>query len=352
MLQTKQGRRGFTLVELLVVIAIIGILVAMLLPAVQAAREAARRMSCGNNMKQLGLAMHNYHDVFKRMPINFLPTRAPQQSGNAANWNAGGRGSVFVRILPFVEQSPLYDQINFTTLFGNPFRFQVLQGTNIQIRSRVVPGYLCPSSAHPTHTGSQTTDRALADYSFSLGANYMQHGGCQVGNIDVNGNSLAAGRNPFNIPTANHGNARDRLSQISGPFARTVFAARFADITDGTANVILVGESLPQSCNWQLNGWFHQDSPYGFTTLPLNTDVINPWGERPNPPPTNVPQVLQNCPAPNRGWISSCGFRSKHPGGAQFVFGDGSVHFLPETIDYFVYNRLGDIRDGEPVTIP
>ncbi len=352
MLQTKQGRRGFTLVELLVVIAIIGILVAMLLPAVQAAREAARRMSCGNNIKQLGLAMHNYHDVFKRLPINFLPTR-PTDSNNASNWNDAGKGSVFVRILPFVEQSPLYDQIDFSNKVGtNVFRFQLMPNTNIRIYSRVVPGYVCPSSAHPSHTGSQTTSQALGDYAFSLGANYMEHVGCTVGNIDVNGNQLGANRNPFNIVTNNHGNARNRISEVSGPFARTVFSARFADITDGTTNVILVGEALPQMCNWQRNGWFFQDSPYGFTTMPMNTDVIDPWGERARPAPTNVPRTLQNCPAPRRGSIASCGFRSKHPGGAQFVFGDGSVHFLPETIDYFVYNRLGDIRDGEPVTIP
>ena len=112
MKQRTGTRRGFTLVELLVVIAIIGILVALLLPAVQAAREAARKMSCSNNLKQLGIAMHNYHESYKTFPYNGAYTWT-RQSNNGFRWSATQRGSVLVKLLPFMEQDTIYKQLDF-----------------------------------------------------------------------------------------------------------------------------------------------------------------------------------------------------------------------------------------------
>ena len=120
----SRKRRGFTLVELLVVIAIIGILVALLLPAVAAAREAARKMSCGNNLKQIGLSLRNYHNTYGRFPANGMFFWG-NQSKNAHTWYNSSRGSVFVKLLPFMEQDPLYNQMNFSLAGTNrPNRFE------------------------------------------------------------------------------------------------------------------------------------------------------------------------------------------------------------------------------------
>lgn len=342
-----RGRRGFTLVELLVVIAIIGILVALLLPAVQAAREAARRMSCSNNLKQQGIALHNYHDIYKFFPHNGLPCDASQFGDPqgvmwtaTGGWNNAGRGSVFVRLLPFVEQAPFFDALNFG-IYGVPFRQQQIGGK--EAWSVSLPVYLCPSASHPSNTGNTLNTQALGDYAWSIGANRENHNGCITNESTAN-----AGLNLVNIATANHGNAVN-INTISGPFSRCSSAANLRDITDGTSNVIAIGEILPTHCNWQLNGWFWQDSPYGHTGWPINVPVRDPWNEQQVQPPnnTNMPGCVGA--AMSRGNITACGFRSKHPGGIQVVLCDGSVQFLSATIDYMTYQRLGDRRDGQPV---
>lgn len=360
-------RLAFTLVELLVVIAIIGILIALLLPAVQAAREAARRSQCSNNLKQLGLALHNYHDTYRQFPINMLPATTAE-SGTADTWSTAGRGGVFIRLLPYVEQGPMFDKLDFEDPVGTGsgaggnlgvrFRTQLVAVTpsspSGSAWSQVVAGYLCPSASHRTHNGTITdpnSGRALADYAFSIGANRMNHSACIV-----NENPLNAGYNMTHAtdlnycnPTANHGNSGN-ISQISGVFSRRPYAAKFADITDGTSNVIAIGETLPQHCNWQLNGWFWQDTNWGQTGWPINEPVINPaWESAITVGDLACPGC--NCVAANRNRnrIASSGFRSSHPGGAMFVACDGSVHFISETIDYITYQRLGDKSDGNPV---
>ena len=336
MKQRIRKTRGFTLVELLVVIAIIGILVALLLPAVQAAREAARKMSCGNNLKQLGIAMHNYHETYKTLPYNgaFIWTR---QSNNGYRWSPTQRGSVLVKLLPFMELDTIYNNLDFETaaVTGPPndrFWTQVNPATGVQYRAEIIPSFLCPSAnvdPHTTFTNPKTA-RAISCYGQSMGAQRLtsRGGWCN----DYPGNIFGTGH-------GNHGND-SRSSRISGCFSRGHWAARFRDITDGTAQVIAMGEILPSKTPRYRWGWMHFNGLWTATTAPINYPVIGLW-ERGYPGPQGC-QHWQNRQ-------TAVGFKSMHKGGAQFVFADGSVHFLAETIDYLTYNRLGCRRDGEPV---
>jgi len=318
-----RGRVGFTLVELLVVIAIIGILVALLLPAVQAAREAARRMQCGNNLKQLGLAIHNYSDTYKRFPICSRDLD-PATGGGGRLWTAGNhrKGSVLVKLLPFVEQSPTYDQLDQRLDVED----QLWNGTG-QPGRRDLSVYRCPSDGFERDPAGDT------NYAVSLGNQAMpSQGGWCVG---YNGNDF--GNGPVGHGTTHDGN------QISGAFSRSSWSANFAQITDGTSNVIAMGEILPNCGDHHRGRWWSSNALWTATTAPINFDTC-PGAQNPgNPSATN-----NDC-HDFRNWMTSQGFKSQHPGGAQFVLCDGSTQFLPETIDYLTYQRLGDRRDGQPV---
>jgi prepilin-type N-terminal cleavage/methylation domain-containing protein/prepilin-type processing-associated H-X9-DG protein len=336
-------RLAFTLVELLVVIAIIGILVALLLPAVQAAREAARRMSCSNNLKQYGLALHNYHDVYKTFPI-----------GNAVPGGWGGRheSGWQTRILPFCEQQPLYDAVNIAYSAGAP----VTQPWNINVNGRVARTIEVPYSHCPSDDPSAAQNGwAQANYDASMGSQRATSadGGCNTWDVPN-----VSWENPGG--SATHGNT-DRLSNLSGMMARALtFPAKMASVQDGTSNVIFVGEILPESTD-HTAGWWHYNggaNAHSSTAVPINTMVTlasdeqdclkRGWGL---PGKGNDQKAHCGCFVKSN-WNYSWGFRSRHPGGAEFVFVDGSVHFLPATIDYATYQHLGGRRDGQPVTLP
>ena len=331
----RKVRKGFTLVELLVVIAIIGILVALLLPAVQAAREAARKMSCGNNLKQIGVALHTYHENFKQMPPTgiFHWTR---QSNNGFRWRPSTKGGDLIKLLPFMEQDPIYKQLDFTMAGAarTPAEFeeQVNPLTGVFYRAEVIPNFLCPSANCDPHVNATNlkTARSVSCYSSSMGAqlNTSRGNWCN----DYPGNTFGTGR-------SNHGGDA-RASQLSGPFARGHWAARFRDITDGTSQVIAYGEVLPQDDVTKIWGWFHFNEWPSGTHSPINYPIRG-RGER-------GAYGAQDC-GHYYNLQTSTGFRSQHRGGAQFVFADGSVHLLGETMDYLTYNRLGCRRDGEPV---
>ncbi len=303
-------KRGFTLIELLVVIAIIAILIALLLPAVQQAREAARRSSCKNNLKQLGLALHNYHDVHGVFPGTYN-----------TGWNANNKGSYLVQILPFVEQNPLFQGINFS--LGGRIDDQIVSGK--RVRQHVIPMYICPSETYVRN------DRVKTNYALSMGNQRMNDFQGKCGN--------AYPGNIFGTGAQGHGNTRAG-NRTSGIVSRLGWAAKFRDITDGTANTIAGGEIRPNCGDHSRNGWSYFNSIWIATTAPINFPIDCEGSPRVTP--------HTRCNERNN-WQTSQGFKSLHPGGAHFVFCDGSVHFLSENINYVTYQRLGDRRDGQPV---
>lgn len=297
-------RQGFTLVELLVVIAIIGILIALLLPAVQAAREAARRSQCSNNMKQIGLALHNYHDTHKSFPpgsINDL---------NAADGSGGEALSGWVYLLPFMEQSALYDVWD--------FRYGHLDAQNYDANRLPVDGYFCPSKPRDSLSGGDTG----SNYSSSAYGDY----------------ALCAGTGHCNTSTRFY---------WKGIFHQNS-AHKFRDITDGTSNTIAAGEKRTVQSSSMTSpqyrwGW-HSTRVVNY---PMNVDVVP--DARFSVPTDSGGTIAGTSAAWNDWWAN---FGSDHPGGANFVFADGSVNFLSETIEFDTYQHLGDKRDGQVVSIP
>jgi len=336
----KRRTKGFTLVELLVVIAIIGVLVALLLPAVQAAREAARRMSCGNNLKQIGLGIHNYIDTYKRIPAG-TRSNDPANSPRRRVWQAGHhrKGSFLVKLLPYMEQDALHSKLNFARDV-----YQQLNRLGFDNGGNRIENYICPSDG--TTSGKLNRDRQYYNYAKSLGNQNMPgRGWCNEypNNSYLTRANGIVGGNMFERLTGQtgHGSRNDGI-RISGVFSRYSWAAKLADITDGTSNTIMVGEILPSCGDHHRGGWYNPNALWTATTAPIN---YNTCGKM------QIPDNQRNC-NDYRNWMTSQGFKSDHPGGAQFVFCDASVHFLPEIIDYTMYQRLGDRRDGETVQLP
>jgi prepilin-type N-terminal cleavage/methylation domain-containing protein len=317
-------RGGFTLVELLVVIAIIGVLVALLLPAVQAAREAARRTQCGNNLKQLGLAMHNYHDTMK-----WFPPGSAWASNDAAD--VRNKGSFFIRILPFIEQQSLYQLFNFN--LPTDGQRMTSSASSELLRGQLVSSYLCPCDTS-RRTGSSPNFVQPSSYHTSFGPSSA---------ISNNPNSscpLYATFQKYNRPGNNTGAATP-----AGPFSRTTwYQSRMSDCTDGLSNTIYLGEVRAECSAHMANGWSASSRWGAFTQVPINFDSCRTQ---------TVAQAekLDSCYA-NNNWNAAEGFKSLHPNGAQFVIGDGSVRFLPQNIDMVTYNYLGDKADRKAVSVP
>jgi type II secretory pathway pseudopilin PulG len=331
--QSRFPAAGYTLLEILVVCSVAGIMSAQLMPLLGSARERARRLSCSNNLKHLGLAMQFYHETYKRLPANglYFWTR---QSRNGYTWNKASTGSPFVKLLPFMEQNPIYSKLDFK-LAGptedQQFEFQKHRSGKL-VRSLIMPYFLCPSADLEPHLNgtNQARDPAIACYSTSIGTSSMPSR--QSWCTDYPGNTFGTG-------PAEHGNDA-RAYRISGAFARGAWAARMRDITDGTAQVIAMGETLPNKSFHQRLGWMSFNGNWTATVAPMNYPTIA-LGE-PGYPGKKDCRHTGN-------WQTSNGFRSRHPGGVQFVFNDGSVHLLSELIDYHTYQRLGDRRDGQPI---
>ncbi|MCA8986554.1 MAG: DUF1559 domain-containing protein [Planctomycetaceae bacterium] len=333
-------RRGFTLIELLVVIAIIAILVALLLPAVQQAREAARRSSCKNNLKQLGLAIHNYHDVFSTMPYGgrFSPE----------NWGS----SFYLSLLPYVEEAAAFDQVNFNNWPGWATNFPVYNGL-------IVETYKCPSSPLPKWRERDNVKLLIPDYVGIAGATVGANP------ADANSDGVLDGTNitiPGRVGTAgtrasvvyNPGFSPAKI-QSNGPLSY-LSSTSFNHITDGTSNTMLIGEQSDWGANqtdirsgYDWGAWMGCAQCSDHVNIGLYNDV---WTANITTLHPNWP--LGSKPARNsHPYVGSLGegpgnqpLQSAHDGGLQVVLCDGSVRFLSNNIDKGLSFNLADMRDG------
>lgn len=338
-------RRAFTLIELLVVIAIIAILVALLLPAVQQAREAARRSQCKNNLKQFGLAMHNYHSTYQCFQRANYSASATSTTG----WQ-GFAGHVM--LLPFMDQTNLFDQIDFTQSFWG--------GVNGTLKATKIPAFLCPSDF-----GWQYGTYGNDGNSNGGGNNYSVSGGPSLLMLGVTGGSV--GGTPGTPIGVN-----DQIGVCN--LFRNI---RIADITDGTANTIAAAETIIGDGNGTsftlgdvirgatitFPNTFATDAQlaafsstcaaithYGVTGknwingMPGQTffNTLNP----PNSPNVDCMECAGCAWYDGRGVITA---RSRHPGGAHCLIADGAVRFVSDNIDITTWQRLGAISDGNEI---
>ncbi|MCP4782744.1 MAG: DUF1559 domain-containing protein [Fuerstiella sp.] len=295
-------RRAFTLIELLVVIAIIAVLIALLLPAVQQAREAARRTQCKNNMKQLGLALHNYHDVNRTFPSGWIAVTNRRQTAheglNGAGWGA--------MILPYLDQTPLYQKFDADYAIHDP--------VNVPFIDNVLTAWQCPSDPKPEkwqieEEGSPGT--VLAELPT---ANYVG----SFGTDELDGCENAAGTPPV-LPS---GQCRS-----DGVFYHNS-KVKIRDIIDGTTNTFMIGERRTDAGQGWLSTWpgMVAEGEEAFQRILGSADHV------PNDPVGHLDD-----------------FSSHHVGGAQFTMGDGSVRFISENIDHGLYQSLATIQGGETV---
>jgi len=332
-------RRAFTLIELLVVIAIIAVLIALLLPAVQSAREAARRAQCVNNLKQIGLAMHNYVSANSALP----PPKVRAGSCTSAYTTGDTTGSLlnttaFTMILPFIEQAQLANAYNFMQTSSNN-AWQAAPGptglagtafVNTTVVSTLVAGYWCPSDQDPT-----------------------------VENYDVNAygpySMQNARRSNYGLPTAQYTDYNCLTpSTPSLPPDRGMFysdaSTSFAAVSDGLSNTVMVGEKSHETINWCATFWYF--GPYWGSGTHTSTHLVV-W------PPTNVlaPKSVPNAPWGNQDGSQSCErysrgsyawvMSSKHAGGINVGMGDGSVRFIKNTINPYTWYALQTCQQGE-----
>ncbi|MCA9088516.1 MAG: DUF1559 domain-containing protein [Planctomycetaceae bacterium] len=327
LLRRRPGATGFTLIELLVVIAIIAILVALLLPAVQQAREAARRSQCKNNLKQIGLALHNYHDSMGLFPFSTAnsssnagdtpPTPPTPSDGiilNATGWTM---------LLPYMDQAPLYNQFNFSWASGIrnlngatlPGGTSATTNTNLNLSRTIIDTLICPSDNGPrvytsanTSYGCGVTNSARSSYGFSV----------------------------------NTGNGGTMWSSY-GTTTRAMFgpnsSCRIRDITDGTTNSVAVVETTLDVDDGETQSWACSSHVGQGINLAASRGINNfnccSWRS----PPNATTQVGRNGEWGEPG--------SLHTGGIQVLMGDGSVRFMSENIDSTTRTYLSRISDGQ-----
>ncbi len=340
------GRPGFTLVELLVVIAIIGVLVALLLPAVQAAREAARRSQCNNNMKQFGLAIQNYVDVRKELPAgaHWNDIRFPPECNDDPNCRGPEccitrRGTIHMFLMPYMELQNLHSRFDFTRRTD-----EQLMPDGSPIGGQRVEVFVCPSDEHPegvTKSGAaipedRQTQYQMSNYGASRGPTKQLPGGsCTCSNWSLWNNQFDLTHPNLAAPYPDTGASATELTNFAGPFTRLAYSVKLKEIVDGLSNTIFMGVVRPGCSKHAAEGWAWSHSGNGLlsTLVPINFDSCST-------------QVTARCGCWDT-WSSETGFKSAHPGGAYFVMGDASVQFLSEAVDPFVYNVLGGKADGE-----
>lgn len=308
---TPRAKRGFTLIELLVVIAIIAILISLLLPAVQQAREAARRTQCKNNLKQLGLALHNYHDVHGSFPPGYFARNVSATDMAAAETGPGFAWGV--AILPFLDQQNLFNEIDFT--------LDAEDAANLPSGQTVLNGFLCPTDPAPRVFALPSgTELAASNY---------------VGIYGYGSVSMAPGSG-------------------TGVFYRNS-STRIRDITDGTSNTICIGERMHEHDNVDALAQVDANSTW-YAAIPAS----------PRPAGMVMVAMMEQSPSLVLGHVGQdamgpmpamhhtpnntnhiVNFSSNHTGGVQFLLCDGSVHFMSENIHYDTFRYMGERADGQ-----
>ncbi len=332
-------RRGFTLIELLVVIAIIAVLISLLLPAVQSAREAARRAQCTNNLKQLGLALHNYEQVVGTLPPQVVLTGP---SAGVVTWSNGF--GAHVRIMPFAEQGPLFNSINFDIDMQTP--------PNTTVLAALVGILICPSEVKPnTRPLADGTRYGIANYAFSVGDWFVWGGlGSSVRGRSAFGPNMARRWAEFTDGLSNsllmsEGKAsmtyyRDcpTLSLIQDPF----------DIPPPNADPLAIAPEYLGGCALRVDEgrtqWFESGSHHtGFTTAwPPNKRT--PGGPGMIYADVDLTSSREKLGRPT---FAASTARSYHPGGVNALLGDGSVRFVKDTLDGRIWRALGTVAGGE-----
>jgi prepilin-type N-terminal cleavage/methylation domain-containing protein/prepilin-type processing-associated H-X9-DG protein len=357
-------RSAFTLIELLVVIAIIAVLIALLLPAVQSAREAARRSQCVNNLKQIGLAIHNYESSFSSFPPGAIAYQnSPMNCNTAAGQSGTSRGySFFALCLGFMEEQNVYNAINFNFPTGGAFTGYPHAGaTNRTALISQINSFICPSDfpQTPYQITESSNGYGQSSYAGMAGTRDIWHWYC-------------------GCPPDVGGSCAGLISiQPDGVFGQD-YTYRIASINDGTSNTIFVGETArfkndPDKIfnTWSRALWFGSgysanttrpqclassvpriNAPFVPDDYAISTGTLGPTGDTDGWLYVTTPDFRQ--------W-GQFGYRSQHPGGANFLLGDGSVRFLKETIDmgspsytppvsYGVYRKLSTIKGGETIS--
>ncbi len=366
----RSGSSGFTLIELLVVLAVIGVLVALLLPAVQSARERARRLQCMNHLKQLGLALHNYlgtHGVFPPSIVRQKDGDPPPPPGGSM-LQYRGHWTGFHMLLPFLEQQALYQQFDFNGTWLSSMK-DINDHRVWKLNQTVLPVLLCPSAPHASlKIGSDGSTPSVhwmggspTDYAFSLGADFIR---------------ALPGTAEERCPGGLHHYWQQWPKHTRGVFGYNS-TCRIRDIEDGTTNTFMMGEKAGSLLRY--GGWRSVDPtllveyPWAmaaqiyFAPTGTGDDGTSFWVVGPfavtrdiklpncpeaqgdvgvpypmNPRPRNLPRVPLERPFYS--------FQSPHSQGAHFLFADGSVHFLNESIDQHVYEALSTIAGREHVS--
>ena len=351
-MKSTSRRIAFTLVELLVVIAIIGILIGMLLPAVQQVREAARRAACSNNIRQLGLACHNYESAIQRFPPGVNWDFGIQTGGNAVrNQNPiiptpsdpalAQQIAWGVFILPYMEQNNLSDLLESETDNWDTDWSSELDANGNLIVSTVVQSFICPSDNSPDGDFNQfwTNDASVAaGVGLQSKSNY-------VGCMGANTTTIVASLNPLNNPTWSGGSWG-----VFGKNSKTTFP----DISDGSSNVILMGERASRTFeqagststkeDYGANWSGAVDNSWGRVNANARASIWSVLGAIGSTEPQHVTSFSVNGERPSDGVASSY-----HPGGATVVFADGSAHFLSDNLAFETFVALCVMKDGAVV---
>lgn len=325
----SRRRRAFTLIELLVVIAIIAILIALLLPAVQQAREAARRTQCKNNLKQIGLALHNYHDVFNVFPYGY--NGYGSTGGDPTYYRVYGSWPHFV--LPYIDQAPAYNQFSpYLGWWCTPTNVTTIETNLASLYSAGYAAFYCPSEVSqqvvnygwPWETEVVSPNQAaMSSYVGCTGPNTS--GDCSIGPYPTQGLTGLTGL-PLCQFIGYHFRENETGTETMGMFAQNKSKKSVRSFIDGTSNSLAVGETtfvrlgIGAQTNSLFGGWTHAST----------ASMIN-W------------------PGRTHSWGNASGFASYHTGGAQFLLADGTVRFISQNIDQRTFGALGTIAGGETV---